>query len=394
MTQICDAMVSVRLCLILALVVLGGCVFVLTDDHTGAPPSTAVAAGLNDIESVSATEVSGIRFGNTSSHTTTTLRISLAGDSLRRFSRVREPNATAGDVTLVTGHGTMAYDASRNRVTRAPHNDAAVSVVDQAGFYERVVAAAHDGSTVTVPSRGVSPLPAIPAADADATDNTTDVPGYAVSYLGARTVAGRNAHGFRLTPATDAAADMTQTLWLDARYYYPLRTVTTVTSNATTYHLRSHLENVTFNADLSAKPFSWTPPADATTEIVDTTTRRFDALAALRDASRLSVPDPELPAAYSFDSGRMSGAAHRQVTAEYSAPGAHRATMTKFTAPPGGPALDAGAQVTVAGQPASYLVTGHTRRVSWACGGVQYRLSSGALNRSQLLASAAAVACR
>lgn len=381
-----------------ALVVASGCAALPgLDDDADTPPTDDVTAAFGDLETLSATQVSSLESNGTTNETRTEVRLAVGEDGLREFSRVLEPAEQAGDVTVVNGTASLIYDASENTVTRVQRTENAGSFADRGEYYANVVAAARNGSTVSAPSRGVSPLPVVPVQSAGAAVETGAIEGYEVEYLGTDEVADRRAHGFRMTAVADAAVDMNQTLWLDAEFYYPLRSEQTVTLDNQTYEVSSHVEDVEFNADLPADTFDWTPPANATEETIDFDVERFDSVDALAAAAPLSVPDPDLPEAYAFESGRLTGENVTQVTAEYGNGDGGTVTVSKLVndqnESAGGLGLDAGENVTVAGQNATYLVTGQSSMVTWRCGDVQYSVLSTALDREELLAAAESVAC-
>lgn len=383
-----------------ALVAASGCAAlpVVDDDDAGAPPTEDVAAAFGDLETLSATQVSSIESNGTTNETRTEVRLALGEDGVRQFNRVLEPEEQAGDVTVVAGNESVIYDASENAVTRVQRTQNSESLADRGEYYASVVAAARNGSTVSPPDRGVSPLPVVPVESGGAGVDAGTIEGYEVDYLGTDEVADRRAHGFRMTAVTEAAVDLNQTLWLDAEFYYPLHSEQTVTFGDRTYEVTSRVADVEFNADLPAGTFDWTPPANATEDTVDFDVERFDSPDALAAAAPLSVPEPDLPEGYAFESGRLVGGNVTQVTAEYENDDGGSVTVSKFVSDrnesTGGLGFDAGENVTVAGQNATYLVTGQSSMVTWRCGEVQYSVLATEFDREEHLAAAESVACR
>ncbi|SEV91127.1 LolA family protein [Halobacterium jilantaiense] len=382
-----------------ALVAASGCAALPgLDSGADTPPTEDVAAAFGDLETVSTTQVSSTELNSTTSETRMEIRLAVDENRVRRFSRVLEPESQAGDVTVATGGESLMYDASENTVTRVEQTETAMTFADRGEYYASVVAAARNGSTISLPDRGVSPLPVVPAESTGTGVESDDIQGYAVEYLGTDEVADRRVHGFRMTAVADAAIDMNQTVWLDAEFYYPLRSEQTVTLDNQTYEFDTRMESVEFNADLPSDTFDWTPPANATEETISVDTERFDSLDALAEAAPLSVPEPDLPEDYAFDSGRLAGENVTQVTAEYGNGDGDTVTVSKFLSgqngSSGGFSPDIGENVTVAGQNGTYLVTGRSSMVSWGCGDIQYSVLATDLDREALLAAAESLACR
>jgi len=392
-----------------ALVVASGCTALPalgSGADAGPPPSDEVASAVQSLETLSATQVSTLESNGTTNTTRVELRIATGddGEGFRRFNRVLAPEEQAGDVTLADADRSLFYDASDNTVTRIPRTGDVQTLSDRADYYESVVAAARNGSTVTPPSSGVSPLPVVPTTTSDGPAvEPAAIDGYDVTYLGADQVAGRDAHGFRLTAVTEATIDVNRTLWLDAEYYYPLRSEQTVAFGDRTFDVTTSLENVTFDADLPADAFDWRPPADATEETLEFDSERYDSREALAAAAPLSVPDPELPAGYAFESGRVNDDGNvTQVSVDYAAAdGDGTLSVSKAeinrngsTDGGGGGGLDVGENVTVGGQEGTYLLTGQSAFVTWSCEDVQYNVMASDLDRETVLDVAESVTCQ
>lgn len=361
-------------------------------DSGAAPPDEDVAAAFDDLETLNATQVSRIDSGNTTNETRTRIAISL-GDPVEQFSRVLAPEDRAGNVQAVNESRVVIYDAAENNVTRVPRTDTAR--VDSGEYYASIVAAARNDSTVAAPSQGVSPLPVVPATSTPESVDASDIEGFEVEYLGTDEVGDRTAYGFRLTPAADAALNITRTFWLDSEFYYPLRTNYTTELDNETIHVESHLEDVTFNADIPESIFDWEPPSDATVDDVNFTTERYESLSALREGTDVSVPDPDLPEGYEFLRGQTYASNFSQVSVAYAGEEGARLVVSKVVNPVsnGSSLLDEGENVTVAGKDGIYLTTSQSSLVTWRCDGVQYTVTATAMDRETLLAVAASVVC-
>jgi outer membrane lipoprotein-sorting protein len=389
------SLIAVSLAVLLA---ASGCAALpALDGGADAPPDEDVAEAFADLETVSATQVSSLESNGTTNQTRAEIRLAMGEDGVRRFNRVLEPDSQAGDVTLVDGEITLIYDASENAVTRVSQAENRGSLQDRSDYYASIVAAARNDSTVSPPGESVSPLPVVPVESAGPSVESDAVEGYEVDYLGTEQVADRRAHGFRMTAVTEATIDVNRTLWLDAEFYYPLRTEQTVAFGDRTYDVSTHLEDVSLNTDLPADAFDWTPPANATVENISLNQETFDSRAALSAAAPFPVPDPDLPDGYEFDSGQVTTENLTQVSVSYAGGDGDTLAVSKFVADRDGSAgsgIDAGENVTIAGKNGTYLVTGQTALATWSCGDAQYNVMATDLDREELLAVAESVACQ
>ena len=354
------------------------------------PPNDDVAAEFDSLETLEATQVSTFRTDNRTDHTRATVRIDFEAPR-RQYQYVQAPLERAGDRSLTNESVSLSYDASDNVVTKVPLVSAAAPV-DRGQYFARIVAAAREDEQVADPSAGISPLPILPATSTAPSVPST-IEAYDVDYLGTDTVAGREAHGFEMTPASAAAVDFNRTLWLDAEYYYPLRTNQTMTLGNETYRTSTRLENATFNADLSADAFEFDPPADATVETLDFGARSFDSLSALHENVSTSVPEPDLPDGYAFQRATLFGEAADQLTLHYGGDdGKIFVTKSPVVANATRGTL-AGETVSVAGHEGQYLSTGQANLVSWSCGEYQYAVVGSPLGKKALLGVAESVTC-
>lgn len=386
-----------------ALVLVSGCAAVPSLDgvaETDAQPPSGdeVAANFQELDALTATEVRTVETNDTTNRTRSTVRLAVGEEpgDVRRFRRVVAPDEDAGDVVARLGDEVVVYDASDEEATRYPRPLVPARFADRGEFYARVAEAAREGATVA--ADGVSPLPVVPAAGGGPSVGDA-VDGYEVEYLGTETVSGRTAHGFQLSAVTDAALTVTRTLWLDAEYYYPLQSARTAEFDNQTYHVRSVLRNVTFDADLGPSAFAWSPPANASVEALGVGEHAHDSRAAFVDAAPLSVPRPEVPEGYAFDRGRvLSDDNYTQVVAEYAAGRSGDVLAVSKYAPDDDSTaeaspLTAGESVTVAGQNATFLRTEYATAVQWRCGDVRYTVLATDLDKETVLSVAESVAC-
>ncbi|MDH5021331.1 LolA family protein [Halobacterium rubrum] len=389
-----------------ALLLVSGCAAVLALDGDGepaAPPSgDEVAASFQTLDSLTATEVRTVETNDTTNRTRATVKLAVGDDprGVERFRRVVAPEADSGDVVAWRGAEVVVYDASEAEATRFPRPVIPAQFADRGEFYARIAEAARDGETITADR--VSPLPVVPASDRTRPVGDA-VEGYEVEYLGTETVSGRTAHGFRLSAVTDAALTANRTLWLDAEYYYPLRSARTAAFENETYHVQSALRDVTFDADLDAGTFAWSPPSNASVETLGVGEDAYDSRAVFVDDAPMSVPRPDVPDGYAFEHGRvLDGDNYTQVVTEYASQRDSAGSMlavskyapdNETTASEDASPLSAGESVTVAGRSATFLRTEYATAVQWRCGDVRYTVLATDLEKASVLRVAASVAC-
>ncbi|MFB6068420.1 MAG: outer membrane lipoprotein carrier protein LolA [Halobacterium sp.] len=353
-----------------------------------APPSEDVAAQFAELETLRATQVSTIRHDGTTNHTRSVVRIDF-GDPRRQYQRVLAPPERAGTRIVANETAATIYDPQENTVTRIPRNERAT--YDRGEYFARIVAAARGNETVEK-SAGVSPLPVVPATSTPHAV-ARELQGYTVEYLGTASVSGRHAYKFRMAASSEAALAVNRTLWLDAEFYYPLKVHQTLTLGNDTYEITKRLTNVTFNEPLPADAFALDPPANATVETLNVSAQRFDSLSALREATAVPVPDPELPEGYEFAGAQLYDRNATQVSLRYeSADG--RITVSKATGLGNASrGQQLGENVTVAGHDGRYLVAGPSSMVAVTCGDAQYTVVATSLEKQALLDVAASVVC-
>ncbi|MFC3476411.1 DUF4367 domain-containing protein [Halobacterium litoreum] len=373
-----------------ALLVTSGCNAIGTlGGGSGADvPNEDVEAEFAELETMEATQVSVSTFGNTTNRTRSHLYAAF-GDPVRQRQRVLSPESRAGNLVIANETTTVIYDDAANNATLIPRT--ATSSVDRSAYYASIVAAARENGTVD-PETGVSPLPVLPARQGSSVP-TEDIGGYRVEYLGTDTIADRTAHGFRMTPTTDAALTSNRTVWLDAEFYYPLKTHVRATLNDRTIEVESRVENVTFNADLPGGIFDFEPPENASVETLNVSAETYDTPEALREAVDIAVPDPDVPEGYAFVRGQHYPGNASQVGLHYEGEDGATLRVSKMAYVTNGTGLSSGENVTVAGREGNYLTTGRTKLLTWSCEESQYSIAASDLSKEELLAVAESVAC-
>jgi outer membrane lipoprotein-sorting protein len=361
-----------------------------TDETAPRPNAEDAAAQLQSLDGFSATRRTVIDRENGTSRTLdrVTRRI---GEGIR-IERVSGP----GSVDLIVANESVRwhYDREVGVATRYERS------TDPAPMQRipQLLARVNGSSDGTGPTRtpGISPLPVVPAAGAPATDGPVGAAkgSYEVSYEGTATVADRRAFVVRITgPAgTGPVANYTQTLWLDAEHYVPLKRQTAWTQGGSRTTITTTYENVSFETDLSAATFRFSPPENATVERNGGPQQeRYESVGDLRAAASLSVPVPDLPPDYALaratrtDGRRITSVGLRYVNAT--------ATVEVAAIEPVYAPTSEGQRVTVAGRNATYRDLGAEQTVVWTCDGTQYKITTSGLGRAGTLAIAATVEC-
>ncbi|MCD2199455.1 hypothetical protein LPA44_06025 [Halobacterium sp. KA-4] len=376
-----------------ALLVTSGCtgLDVLADD-TATPPDVDVAQRYDSLDTLEATRVTTVDSGNTTNETRALVRVDFTGNPPRRYQRTLAPESRAGDVMVVNKSESLLYDTDENTVTHVPRSGGATR--NQSAYLERIVASARSDD-VAKPSDGVSPLPVVPTTRTGPPIPENAIEGFEVEYIGTQGVAGRTAHGFELTAVTEAALTANQTLWLDSEYYYPLRTSYRLDYQNRTIEATSHLENVTFNADLSTDAYDFDVPENATVETLNVSTRTFDSPSTLRNHVDFSIPDPDVPTAYEFEEARYLNGNLTQAALQYITADDQRLIVTKTISGPNATlGFRSGKHVTVAGHDGQYITTPRSKFVSWSCGDARYTVVATGLDEESLLTVADSVACK
>lgn len=377
------------------LVVTSGCAGFqsLGGDDDESPPDVDVVERYESLDTVEGTRALSFDGDSNATETRASVLVDLSTSPPRQLQRVLAPEEHAGDVTLVNSSGALMYDASNNSVTRIPQSTTTGTPRDRAAFLASIVEAARDDE-VAKPADGVSPLPVVPSTRTAPEIPSDAIDGFDVTYLGTDTVAGRTAHGFELTPASEAAISIEQTLWLDHEYFYPLKTHQVLETDNRTIETTVRLTEVTFDTDLPEDAFEFDIPENATVDTIDFDSETFDSLAAVRAATNRTIPSPDVPAGYEFQQAQLFGDRTTQVSLQYVSGNGERLSVAMLgnTSDVGG-GLTGGENVTVAGNDGRYVTTGQTKLLTWSCGERRYTLTASALDRDQLLAVGESIDC-
>ena len=359
------------------------------------PSAEDAAVQLRSLDGFAATRETVIERGDGTQRTVERVHRRL-GDAVR-IERRSGPGRV--DLVVANASGRWQYDRDANTATWYDVNGSAAAGFDRIPRLLARLNRTTDTAANATPARGVSPLPVVPAAGGNASVDgpagaATD--GYAVSYEGTDTVDGRDVFVVSVSRAGGGAepvANYTQTLWLDAERYVPLKLQTGWTQGGERTVVTATYTDVTFDPEFPAGTFRFDPPANATLERADAPAQqRYDSVVELRAAASMSVPEPNLPADFALASAtRTDGERVTSVGLQY----VNATTTVAFAKiePVYRPGTD-GERVTVAGRTATYRTLGPDRSVVWVCDGTQYKLTATGLDREDLLALADSVGCR
>ncbi|WP_161973226.1 DUF4367 domain-containing protein [Halostella litorea] len=259
----------------------------------------------------------------------------------------------AGDVTLVNESGLLRYDSSEGTVT----------------VYNR-----------SEPTQGTF------GTLFGNLENTT------VEYEATEQVDGEKAYRVSITPANSAGTDIDVTGWLDAETYFPTRIESAAEVGENDVTTTVNYENVTLNPDLPDSTFTFENLPDDVEfrqyETPDTAT--YDSREALTAASNLTVPDPDVPEGYEFDSGRTFAGDNERVFVTYTN-GTDEFGVTKVDTTYESPGAG-GENVSVGDHRGVYDEAGNTGSVSWTCDGQTYSVY-GPFDEDRLVEIASSMEC-
>ncbi len=347
-----------------AVVVAGTLWLVAAPEATSQPIGADASEQYANIDGITATETTVVERGNRTSRT-------VAEVALRPGSDQRRETVVDGseryEVTVLNGSTMWFYDGDENHAKRVPLSPTPDGAAARADRIERLFTAldvTQRDERASASGPELAPLPVVPKT-ASGPSATTDA-ALGVEYRGTTTVGEREAYVLHVAPRADGTA-YEQTLLVDTQRFFVLEQRTEWVDGGTRVSVRTTYTNVSFDPGLSADAFTFDPPANATVEHVDTPeTTTYESAAALREATNVSVPSPELPASFrptyaSETTGDVHGVGLRYVNET------GRVTVAKYnrTFP-----ADGDRTVSVGGHEAA-VTYGPTVSMSWNC--AEYR---------------------
>lgn len=185
-------------------------------------------------------------------------------------------------------------------------------------------------------------------------------------------------------------------VWIDTETWLPRKTQVSVPAHRNNQTVTVRYENVTVNEPIEDGAFTFEPPADATITRDDRSEFRpppenttfYDDRAALTAAVG-DVPDPEIPAGFTFQTGARFDGEMTGVELTYS-DGPNQIEVVEITH--GGPFFDGGETVSIDGTDGRLVDAPFGIVVEWECGGEIYTIA-GDTDRETILSVARSVGC-
>lgn len=257
-----------------------------------------------------------------------------------------------------------------------------------------IFAQLNEGEDVDTPS-DVTTLPVVPGPTGGTTAATASLPlqgNMSLTYEGTDTVAGRTAYEIRAEPE-DAPLIERYTLWIDAEWYYPIKTTGATTLDGETQSFTTVYRNVTFNPTVPEGTFEFDPPANVTVEYTaNNAVSSFESRPALAEATNQTLPEPDLPGDYRFGRGSLvTTETGDQVSLSYTN-GTEQFSVS--IQPPGvGTNATDGESIEIDGREATVSSIGQTTVIRLPCDSVTYAVI-GQQSRETLVDVAASLECR
>lgn len=385
--------------LLLALaLVLAGCSGIAIDSgsDTSDPPSGEVAAdAFAAIETINATMI----FRYDRPYENLTVKRDYLLQPQRNHVRVETlaPPTRAGNVVVSNASTVWRYNATKNAVRVQEYRGATRSDIVERKL-EYIFDRLNDSAEAEEPSSGVgvSPLPVVPSGDgAGGNVSLTNV---SIEYEGTATVAGRTAHVVHIEANESVTGLRNQTVWFDAETFYQLKARTVMVRNGQESRVTQRVVRASFGEEVAPARFEFSPPADATVEDVGSLqVRTFETRAALAANASMSLPDPQLPASFTFTEGRHivseDDGERTNSTSQILTRGVNSLVVVESESTESFANLTANETVqalTVGDRDAYYLTEGPA--LLWTCDDHLYQLS-GAFPRERMVAIAESMVC-
>lgn len=293
--------------------------------------------------------------------------------------------------TVSNGSTRWRYNESKTNITRK-------AVASKRGWEIRLTRIKHminraRGNSTETPST-VPAVPLVPEAEETAVNTTLSSDDITVSYLGTETISDREAYVIsqQVTPKNETVSN--QTLYIDTERYVVLRVELTSTEDGQHSEYTYQRENLTFNPDLPAGLFEFTPPEDTTpTDTTEIERNVYETRTALVEATKLSVPDPELPAGFELAAVEriVNHRTHKMEVSLHYTSDTSDIYVGIWNETTNIDSLD-GESITVGNRSGVYQDKAQNR-VWWNCNGKTHFVW-GDISKEQLVAIAASIDCR
>ncbi|SDF86073.1 LolA family protein [Halorientalis regularis] len=219
------------------------------------------------LDGLNATVVTTVERGGETNRTVSAVAMRPGAGQVRL--RTVDGSTDDGAVVVTNGSTKWTYDPETRLVSRTAAGRVSQRLRTRGERIERLFdrAVGSDGTETASDERtpGVSPLPVMPQGpgtpDAPATNRSGDQ--VTVSYDGTTTVSGREVHVLHVRPRDDAATTVSQTLWVDAEWFVPLKYRTEWVDDGESVTTTVEYRDMTFEPGLSQARFEYEPPETA-----------------------------------------------------------------------------------------------------------------------------------
>jgi len=299
----------VAVCLLCVVTVLAGCTAMSGDEEL--PDSDEIEETYSSLDAYSATFVF-----NSSSETPERIErvgpTRTEGELIVRpgagelYREVESRNGSNSQITVSNGTVAWVYEGSANRARRL---EIGRTDSQRRQLRQIVTRINRNGSE----GESGSPLPIVPIGIGNGLGGGTDpgsTAGLDVSttaaYEGTETVEGREAHVLRVESTDESEVRGRWTYYLDTEWYVTLRSTSNITADGKQLRTSFRLQNVTFDPEVPADQFEFTPPDNATITGPKTDIGRYESREQLVEVTDLRVPDPDVPSEFEFEAARRS----------------------------------------------------------------------------------------
>jgi outer membrane lipoprotein-sorting protein len=142
-----------------------------------------------------------------------------------------------------------------------------------------------------------------------------------LSYDGRERLDGEQTYRLDVTPTNTEGMDgsVDATVWLDTDTYFPTKVATSMDNGEYDYEMTAQFRNVTLNESIPDDRFTIDVPDDAEEPDYSMPNRSaYDSLSVLKNNTNHSVPEPDVPDAYSFEEGHViDGDDYQAITLRY-----------------------------------------------------------------------------
>ena len=300
----------VAVCLLCVVTVLAGCTAMSGNDEE-LPDSDEIEETYTSLDAYSATFV----FNSSSEIPESIERVGPSrteGELIVRpgtgevYREVESRNGSNSQIAVSNGTVAWVYERGVNRARRL---EIAQTDSQRRQLRQIVTRINRNGSE----GESESALPVVPIGIGDGLEGGTDsgsTAGLDVSttaaYEGTELVDGREAHVLAVESTDESEVRGRWTYYLDTEWYVTLRSTSNVTVDGKQLRTSFRLQDVTFDPEVSAGQFEFTPPDNATITGPKVEVGRYESREQLAAVTDLRVPDPDVPSEFEFETARRS----------------------------------------------------------------------------------------